>query len=331
MIWMDVNVVLTEVPVNIAQLIDDGDFVSRKESVTFDQAGMDLVWEFTTTDGVTTQTPVTPTDGGNYNWTNQGNGMYTIGMPDSGGASIDNDVKGFGHFVGFATGVLPWIGPIIGFRAAALNNALIDGGDVLDVSITEIKGVSQSASDLKDFADAGYNPSTHKVNGVVLADGCTSNSDMRGTDGANTVVPPTEAQMNDRTLPSADYLVEGDTLARVTLVDTTAENTDMRGTDGANTVTPDAAGVAATPAQVNAQVLDVLNVDTFAEPGQNAPTATPTMRLMFHYLYKAWRNLSTQTASQYSLYNNAGDAIDQKSTDSDDNTSTSLGKVISGP
>ena len=126
--WLDVNTVLAEVPVNILQLIDDGDFKAREEGVTYDQAGMDLIWEFTTTGGVTTQTAVTPTTGGgDYDWTIQGNGMYTIGMPATGGISIDNDAEGFGHFIGFATGVLPWRGPIIGFRAAALNNALIDG------------------------------------------------------------------------------------------------------------------------------------------------------------------------------------------------------------
>jgi len=125
-IWMDVDTALSEVPVNIAQLIDDTDFKTREEGVTYDQAGMDLVWQFTTTAGATTQTAVTPTTGGDYDWTHQGNGMYTIEIPASGGASINNDTEGFGQFIGYATGVLPWRGPIIGFRAAGLNNALID-------------------------------------------------------------------------------------------------------------------------------------------------------------------------------------------------------------
>jgi hypothetical protein len=62
--------------------------------------------------------------------------MYSIEVPASGGASINNDTEGFGWFSGVATGVLPWRGPIIGFRAAALNDALIDGGDTLDVNVT---------------------------------------------------------------------------------------------------------------------------------------------------------------------------------------------------
>lgn len=73
-LWMDVDAALTEVPINKVQLIDDTDFKTREESVTFDQAGLDLVWNFTTTAGVFTQTAVTPTDtAGDYDFVNQGN------------------------------------------------------------------------------------------------------------------------------------------------------------------------------------------------------------------------------------------------------------------
>lgn len=144
--WMDVDAALSEVPVNLVALIDDTNFKSREESVVFNQAGLDLLWNFTTTAGVFTQTAVTPTDtGGDYDWVNQGNGYYTIEIPASGGASINNDTEGFGFFSGFATGILPWRGPVIGFRAAALNNALIDGGDLLDVSVTQWLGTAAAS------------------------------------------------------------------------------------------------------------------------------------------------------------------------------------------
>lgn len=126
MIWMDVDAALTAVPVNLVALIDDTDFKTREESVTYDQAGMDLVWNFVTTAGAYTQTAVTPTTSGVYDWTNKGNGMYAIEIPASGGGSINNDAEGFGWFTGFATGILPWTGPIVGFRAAGLNNLLVD-------------------------------------------------------------------------------------------------------------------------------------------------------------------------------------------------------------
>jgi hypothetical protein len=39
-------------------------------------------------------------------------------------------------------------------------------------------GGAQSATDLKDFADAGYDPGTNKVQGVILTDTCTTNTDL---------------------------------------------------------------------------------------------------------------------------------------------------------
>jgi len=136
-IWMDVDIALTEVPVNLVPLIDDSDFKSVEEGVTYDQAGMDLYWHFTKTDGTTTVTSVVPTAAGVHDWAHQDHGLYTIAIPDAAG-TINNDTEGFGWFTGFATGILPWTGPVIGFRAAALNNALIDGGDTLDVNVTAI-------------------------------------------------------------------------------------------------------------------------------------------------------------------------------------------------
>ena len=48
------------------------------------------------------------------------------------------------------------------------------GTDLLDISVVQIGGVAQSATDLKDLADTGYDPSTHKVQGVVLSDTVTT-------------------------------------------------------------------------------------------------------------------------------------------------------------
>lgn len=126
-LWMDVDTALAEVPVNIMPLLDATDFKTIEDAVAYNAAGLALRWHFVTTGGVYTVTSVTPTTGGNYDWTDQGDsGIYTIEIPASGGASINNDTEGFGWFTGVATGVLPWRGPTIGFRAAGLNNLLID-------------------------------------------------------------------------------------------------------------------------------------------------------------------------------------------------------------
>lgn len=144
--WMDVDSALSEVPINIVSLIDDTDFKTRETAIVYNQAGMDLVWNFVSTAGAFTQTAVVPTTGGDYDWTNQGDGMYSIEIPATGGIAINNDTEGFGWFTGICTGVLPWRGPTIGFRAAALNNALIDGGDNLDVNTVQLLGVAVTLS-----------------------------------------------------------------------------------------------------------------------------------------------------------------------------------------
>lgn len=82
---------------------------------------------------------------------------------------------------------------------------------------------------------------------------------------------------------------------------------------------------------VNAEALDVLNVDTYQEPGQGAPAATTTLAAKINYLYKAWRNKKTQTATTYSLYADDTTTVDQKATLSDDGTTYSSGEKATGP
>lgn len=44
----------------------------------------------------------------------------------------------------------------------------------VEANVTQIGDTTQSATDLKDFADAGYDPGTNKVQGVVLTDTVTT-------------------------------------------------------------------------------------------------------------------------------------------------------------
>lgn len=81
----------------------------------------------------------------------------------------------------------------------------------------------------------------------------------------------------------------------------------------------------ATPAQVNTEVLDVLTVDTFAQPGQEAPAATTTLALMLRYLYKTWRNKKDNDGAETKLYADNGTTVDHKQT-----TSSAGGTVTKG-
>lgn len=82
---------------------------------------------------------------------------------------------------------------------------------------------------------------------------------------------------------------------------------------------------------VNAEVLDVLNVDTFAEPGQEAPGATVSLAKKIGYLYKFLRNKKTQTATTLSIFNDDAATVDHKSTVSDDGTTYTQSEVATGP
>ena len=149
--WVDVDAAVT-IPVNLLPLIDDTDFKSIEIDVAYNAAGMALTWHFSTCVGAITATAVTPTTGGDYDWTEDlsDRGTYKIEIPASGGASINNDTEGFGWFTGVATGVLPWRGPVVGFRRAALNDFLIEGGT--------------ASTNLEDFFDGtGYAGGTVKL------------------------------------------------------------------------------------------------------------------------------------------------------------------------
>jgi len=81
-----------------------------------------------------------------------------------------------------------------------------------------------------------FDPAADTVANVTLVATTTTNTDMVGTNGANTVVPPSVAQFNARTILSAAYFdPAADAVANVTLVATTTTNTDMVGTDNAAT------------------------------------------------------------------------------------------------
>jgi len=84
-------------------------------------------------------------------------------------------------------------------------------------------------------------------------------------------------------------------------------------------------------AQVNTEVLDVLNTDLFDEPGQETPGVNVSLAAKIGMIYKAWRNKSTQTSTAYKLYNDNTTQVDQKATVSDDGTVFTREEMTSGP
>jgi hypothetical protein len=91
--------------------------------------------------------------------------------------------------------------------------------------------------------------------------------------------------------------------------------------------------VAAILAAVDTEVASILSLldDARTEPGQGTPPVNPDLATKIDYLYKAWRNRHTQTASQYTLYGDDGTTVHQKATFSDDSTTADRAEIVSGP
>ena len=64
-------------------------------------------------------------------------------------------------------------------------------------------------------------------------------------------------------------------------------------------------------ADVNAEMIDVLTVDTIAEPGVGAPQVTPTPFQVWGWFYADWRNQVTQTGTLRRIRNDAGSVLAQ--------------------
>lgn len=94
---------------------------------------------------------------------NYGAGLYEI--------AIDTTGYSAGEYAVFCTLTISTVNPGGFVGSFKLRTA---GTPALKVDTIAVAGTVQSATDLKDFADTGYDPSTHKVQGVVLADTATT-------------------------------------------------------------------------------------------------------------------------------------------------------------
>ncbi|NNE62344.1 MAG: hypothetical protein HKN35_15740 [Woeseia sp.] len=206
-----------------------------------------------------------------------------------------------------------------------------------------------------------FNPTTDAVANVTLVATTTTNTDMRGTDSANTTTPPTAVAIADQVWDEAlvDHLTPAtmgwqvaavleDTATTIPAQITTAQSDldIITGADGVNLLSATQASVDAIEAdttEIQADwtnggrldlILDAVLAmldDARAEPGQGAPPVNPDLATKIDYLYKAFRNRKTQTATTFSLYDDAGTVVDQKSTVSDDGTTATLGEIVTGP
>ena len=183
----------TAIVMVVGPCIDDTDFKSLEEAIAYDAGGMDVSLIVEKTDGTTAVTAITLTTGGTSDWTHKDGGYYEIEV-----TAAQNAEEGIAYVRGVCTGVLPFESIHYNVVKANIYDSLIKGTDVLKtdvtqwlgtavtaniagqptVDITRIGASTQSLIDLKDFVDSGYDPATNKVQGVVLVDTTTTNTDL---------------------------------------------------------------------------------------------------------------------------------------------------------
>ena len=299
--WMDVDISV-QVPVSLMPLVDRTDFITIEDAIAYDEAGMAVAWNFVTTVGVMTTTAVTPTTAGVHDWLEEGinQGMYSIEIPASAG-TINNDAEGVGWISGETSSTLPFRGPTIGFRAAALNNALIDGGDNLDVNVAQWLGTAVTATlagrpDVNAAAIANRTIAA-SVLSLWLDEGVGNKADS-GT--ANTIVDTQLTQADDYWNGSLVIFISG------TNSGFTAVATDFDAASDTLTFTP------AVPSNVTTEDyllipglgrggLDILTTqmtESYNSDG-SAPTVAQALHLIISYLME--RNVSGTTVTAKKL------------------------------
>lgn len=250
--------------------------------------------------------------------------------------------------------VVPTVSTLTGHTAQTGDTYALANGSAGFVAIdTVVDGIQTDLSNATDglgaiktavdsrMAEASINTTAGAVDNVTLVATTTTNTDMRGTDSAATAASLATAQTDLDTITGTDGVTlaaaqalyapakAGDNMGTVTSV--TGAVGSVTGNVGGNVVGSVGSNLELGPAEVNAEVVDALATDTYAEPGQGAPAATNSLAAKINYLFKAWRNKTEQTATTLSLYDDAGTTVDQKSTVSDDTTTATKGEIVSGP
>lgn len=190
-----------------------------------------------------------------------------------------------------------------------------------EVDVVKLGASAQSATDLKDFADDGYDPSTNKITGVVLADTVTTYTGNTPQTGDAYAIVNSVAHGNAalKTLIDAvDNFVDTEVAAIKTVVDAIQAKTDNLPTDPAdqsavaalidavdNFVDTEVAAILSDTNAIKA-VTDLLTAADSEPTGVPAADATPLVKLA--WLFMALRNKVTITSTKKTFYDDAGGA-----------------------
>lgn len=188
-------------------------------------------------------------------------------------------------------------------------------GEYVLADAVRISGDATAADNLESYTD-GTTPmpvnATQISGDATAADNAEAFFDGTGYAGTNNVIPSVTTVTGN---------VNGNVAGSVGSV---------TGNVGGNVTGSIGSLAAQAKADVNAEALDVINTDTFTEPGQGSPAATASIVTKVGFVYKAWRNKHTQTSSEYALFADDGSTKDQEAGVADDGTTFTRNEVQTG-
>lgn len=300
--------------------------------------------------GSSTSTPalyVTNSTGYAVNFTSSGTngvGLYCVGNGAGHGIWANGGVTGAGFYGAGAYGTM-LNGSSYGLHTTGTTSALYVNGAMNVTGATTLTGNVSLGGTLGVTGTTTLNALT--VTNATTLSGAVSLGSTLGVTGATTftgAITATNASNDIRGISVNDFTTAALTEIRTYLhgADVAAQM-DASGyhkiSDGTGTGQIDmtSGGVLVSTldtqakADVNAEVVDCLNTDTYAEPAQGTPGSTVTLAYKIGLTYKALINKHTQTSSQFSMYNFAGTVVDHKATVSDDGTTFTRSVLATGP
>lgn len=176
---------------------------------------------------------------------------------------------------------------------------------------------------ITDWA-TGYDGTANMLNvDIALVDGAATGTSLMDAADIRTALGLAAANLDTQLSAIDDYV---DTEVAAILDDT--------GTSGVQ-IPANEISAASTSAdfltEINGEVLDVLNVDTFAEPGQGTPAATTSLAAKINYLYKFARNKKDASSAEVKYYNDDATTVDHKASVNTTGGVTTVGEVATGP
>lgn len=183
------------------------------------------------------------------------------------------------------------------------------------------------AGQINQAANGEIDVNAIKISGdATAADNAEAFFDGTGYAGTNNVIPTVTTLTNLPAITTGWLTATGIAADAITATKLAADvTTELQ--SGLATAASIAALNNLSAAQVNTEVLDVLTVDTFAEPS-SVPAATSTLKDKINWLFSLARNKGTQTSTTKTLRNDADSADIGTSTISDDGTTFTRGEWV---